>query len=155
MEVLKWLFGEYPQYIVAVLIIYGLGISVLRTYVFIRTQYWEAKKSYMSALFNYCEEVSDIVGRLRSSDTYPADKAAAFWAYYFGKLILVEDMNLEKKMVAFGRLLESVNATNYAEKKKTLHNAALEVSGACRDLIKASWSLSIVPWDDLREKTRR
>jgi hypothetical protein len=34
-----------------------------------------------------------------------------------------------------------------------LMNLALTVSGACRDLIKASWGLSMAPWKQLETQT--
>ena len=144
---------KYPRYTIIVLIAYGVGVTLVSAYTFVRSSYLEAKKPYLSAIFTYCEGISDTVARIARSGEYPNKQVEDFWSYYLGKLILVEDKNLEGKMIAFGAKLDSINPSNYATEKDQLRRLALGVSGACRDLIKDSWSLSITPWDDLRKAT--
>ena len=142
---------KYPKYTIAILFLYSLLITGTSVVSFFYTSYYEAKKPYLTAVFTYCEEVSDTVARIRSASAFPQKSIDDFWAYYFGKLVIVEDQNLSSKMVAFGNILNEVNKANYTDKKKMLHSPALAVSGACRDLIKQTWSLSIVPWKDVQK----
>ena len=57
-------------------------------------------------------------------------------------------------MVQYRNILVNVTPENFATEKEKLHNAALGISGACRDLIKATWQLSIVPWADVQKPAR-
>ena len=59
------------------------------------------------------------------------------------------------KMVAYKEVLETVNPSNYSERKLLLERPAYAISGACRDLIKKSWDLSITPWSDLQRERPR
>jgi hypothetical protein len=131
----------------AILVIYSAVITIAYFY----KAYYEAKKPYLSAVFAYCEDVSDIVARIRSSEEFPRDKVQSFWAYYYGKLVLVEDENLAGTMVAYGNVLRDITPENFLKEKEKLHNPALAVSGACRELIKATWKLSIVPWAEIAQ----
>jgi hypothetical protein len=58
-------------------------------------------------------------------------------------------------MVAYKKVLETISPSNYAERKLQLQRPAYEISGACRDLIKKSWELSIAPWSDLQSQRSR
>lgn len=59
------------------------------------------------------------------------------------------------KMVAYKEVLETVNPSNYSERKLQLERPAYAISGACRELIKKSWDLSIAPWSDLQRERPR
>jgi hypothetical protein len=56
---------------------------------------------------------------------------------------------------AYKDVLETINPSNYSERKLQLQRPAYEISGACRDLIKQSWDLSIAPWSDLQKERPR
>jgi hypothetical protein len=58
-------------------------------------------------------------------------------------------------MVAYKEVLETVNPSNYSERKLQLERPAYAISGACRGLIKKSWDLSIAHWSDLQRERPR
>ena len=58
-------------------------------------------------------------------------------------------------MVAYKDVLVTINPSNYSERKLKLEQPAYAISGACRDLIKKSWELSIAPWSDLQSQRSR
>ena len=77
---------KYPNTIVLLLIcVLVTGASVVT---FFYSAYYEAKKPYLTAVFKYCEDVSDTAARIRSTNAYPGDKVEDFMAYYFGRLSL-------------------------------------------------------------------
>ena len=142
---------KYPKYAIVLLLIYSVLVTGASVVTFFYTNYYEAKKPYLTAVFKYCEDVSDTVGRIPWASQYPTDKVQDFWAYYHGKLVIVEDRNLASKMVDYGRVLRETTPANFSEQKYLLNGPALAVAGACRDLIKATWALSIVPWVDVQK----
>jgi len=58
-------------------------------------------------------------------------------------------------MVAYKEVLETVNPSNYSERKLQLEQPEYAISGACRYRIKKSWELSIAPWSDLQSQRSR
>jgi hypothetical protein len=54
-------------------------------------------------------------------------------------------------MVKLGKILKATTKDNFAAQRETLQTRALQVSGACRDLIRKSWKLSIRPWSELQK----
>jgi hypothetical protein len=143
------LIKQLPDYAVVIVLIYGAVIAIAYFY----KAYYEAKKPYLTAVFTYCQDISEIVARIRSSDEFPGAEIQKFWAYYYGRLVIVEDENLAGKMVQYGKILLAITPENFSKEKEKLHNPALAVSGACRELIRATWRLSIVPWAKI-EKSR-
>jgi hypothetical protein len=148
------LIGQYPGYTLALTLAYVTATLVIGGYRAFYSAFLEAKKDYLAKLAAYCEEVSDTVAQIVASDEYPKQHINKFWAYYYGKLILVEDENLENKMVDLGTVLEKTTEQSFRDRRKEIANAVLEVSGACRDLLKKSWKLAIVPWRDLQRKSQ-
>ena len=141
-----------PQITLSVMIIYVAATAVVAAVRWLHSAYFEAKKDYLIKLAAYCEDVSDIGGRIAGSNYYPNEQIEKFWVYYYGKLVLVEDEKLETVMVNLGNILVKTTQQNYAEQRADIEGAVLAVSGACRDLVKRSWRLAIVPWKDLQAK---
>ena len=73
---------KYPRYTIIVLIAYGVGVTLVSAYTFVRSSYLEAKKPYLSAIFTYCEGISDTVARIARSGEYPNKQVEDFWSYY-------------------------------------------------------------------------
>jgi len=146
---------KYPQYTLILIAIYAMATTLVAGYRWIYSAIYEAKKDYLAKLVTYSEDVSETVAKIATSTSYPREEIGKFWAYYYGKLILVEDDILERKMIAFGVVLETVTEDHYGTRTEQdvekIKDAALDVSGACRDLIKKSWRLSIIPWQDLQK----
>jgi len=153
-ELIKTLFDQSPKVAIALLCVYSFLLTCFALYKLIVSIFFEAKKDYLTKLSSYCESVSDIVARIAIADDYPATLIKEFWAYYFGKLILVEDFPLEEAMVNFGEVIKQTNKDNFDKQRKVLEEHALAVSGACRDLMKMTWKLSIRPWSDFRARQR-
>jgi hypothetical protein len=95
-----------------------------------------------------------VTGSIAASDVYPKEQINRFWVYYYGKLILVEDINLERKMVDLGSVLKMTSEQNFEDQRDEIRGLVLAVSGACRDLLKNSWQLAIAPWRDLQAKSQ-
>jgi hypothetical protein len=146
------LIEKYPTATLCLIIAYVAVTAVVAAYRWFYSAYSEAKKDYLQKLALYCEDVSDLVGQIAASNDYPKEKIEKFWTYYYGKLILVEDENMETVMVSLGSVLEDTTPQNYAEQREDIEDAVLAVSGACRDLIKGTWNLAIAPWRDLQAK---
>jgi hypothetical protein len=153
-ELFKTVSDQSPKFAIVLLILYSFFLTCFALYKLIASIYFEAKKDYLTKLSSYCESVSDIVARIAIADDYPSNLIKEFWAYYFGKLILVEDFPLEAAMVDLGKVLKNTNKDNFDKKRKKLEKGALAVSGACRDLMKMTWKLSISPWSDFRARQR-
>ena len=143
---------KYPRYTIAILLVYALLVSSYAVYSLVRSSYIELKKPYLENLAEACGNISEIAARISRSESYPANKVEDFWSYYWGRLVLFEDNNLIGKMVAYKKVLETINPSNYSERKLQLEQPAYAISGACRDLIKESWKLSIAPWSDLQSQ---
>jgi len=146
---------KYPRYTIAILLVYALLVSAYTIYSSVRSYYIELKRPYLEDLAEACGNISEIVARISRSESYPTDKVEDFWSYYWGRLVLFEDSNLVSKMIAYKDVLETINPSNYSERKLQLQRPAYEISGACRDLIKKSWDLSIAPWSDLQKERPR
>jgi hypothetical protein len=71
---------------------------------------------------------------------------AAFWRLYWGPLALVEDTNVSRAMIQFGKALEA-NAS-----QGELKIYALELAHACRDSIAESWKITLSNVDTSRFK---
>jgi hypothetical protein len=143
------LIKKYPRYTIAILLVYALLVSTYTIYSSVRSYYIELKKPYLEDLAEACGNISEIAARISRSDLYPTDKVEDFWSYYWGRLVLFEDDNLARKMVDYKNVLATIDQSNYAKKKLDLQKPAYAISGACRDLIKSIWGLSIAPWSDL------
>jgi hypothetical protein len=143
-----------PGLAVGLLIIYSLALTCFAIYKLIISIYFDAKKDYLTKLSTYCENISEIVAKIAIAGAYPAILIKQFWEYYYGKLILVEDEALEGAMVELGDVLQVIDEENYQEWRAELEAGALAVSGACRDLMKKTWMLSIVPWKDLQRRRK-
>ena len=146
---------KYPRYTIAILLVYALLVSAYTAYSSVRSYYIELKKPYLEDMAEACGNISEIAARISRSDSYPKDKVEDFWSYYWGRLALFEDTNLARKMVDYGKVLDTTNPSNYAENKPQLEQRAYAISGACRDLIRRSWDLSIAPWSDLEKERQR
>ena len=131
---------KYPRYTIAILLVYALLVSAYTIYSSVRSYYIELKKPYLEDLAEACGNISEIVARISRSESYPTDKVEDFWSYYWGRLVLFEDSNLVGKMIAYKDVLETINPSNYSERKL---------------LIKKSWDLSIAPWSDLQKERPR
>jgi hypothetical protein len=143
------LIKKYPRYTIAILLVYALLVSTYTIYSSVRSYYIELKKPYFEDLAEACANISEIAARISRSKTYQADKVEDFWSYYWGRLVLFEDDNLARKMIDYGNLLDTIDPSNYSENKQQLQRRAYAISGACRELIKSIWGLSITPWSDL------
>ena len=146
---------KYPRYTIAILLVYALLVSSYAVYSLVRSSYIELKKPYLENLAEACGNISEIAARISRSEFYPKDKVEDFWSYYWGRLVLFEDSDLIGKMVDYKNVLETSNESNYSERKLQLEKKAYAISGACRDLIKKSWDLSIAPWSDLQKERPR
>jgi hypothetical protein len=117
---------KYPRYTIAILLVYALLVSAYTIYSSVRSYYIELKKPYLEDLAEACGNISEIVARISRSESYPADKVEAFWSYYWGRLVLFEDSNLVGKMIAYKDVLETINRSNYSERKLQLQRPAYE-----------------------------
>jgi hypothetical protein len=137
------LYKNFPVVAIAVLLLYGVGV----TYKLFTSIYFDAKKDYLTKLLRYCESISEIVSKIAIAKSYPTELIEEFWKYYYGKLILVENKELEKQMVALAKILRRTDKKNFETQRIELKSSALSVSGACRELIKSSWRSWFVPWE--------
>jgi hypothetical protein len=144
----------YPRYTIAILLVYALLVSAYTIYSSVRSYYIELKKPYL-------EDLAEVRQHQRNRGAHfpfgllPGGQGRRLLVVLLGRLVLFEDSNLVSKMVAYKEVLETVNPSNYSERKLQLERPAYAISGACRDLIKKSWDLSIAPWSDLQRERPR
>ena len=123
----------------------------------------ELRKPFNDAQLTLCKEASDAAATLASvepiTDTDrigPTDKVEDAWRVarirfeqlYWGSLAIVEDENVEDRMVKFRTLLshhEDEMRTNKFNVgiRWVIQNAALDIAHACRGLVSKTWQISL------------
>jgi hypothetical protein len=112
--------------------------------------YWNYKKSdqdrkqpFLNVQLNVCVKVADNVGIIVGSSDDEKRKLAIdeFWRLYWGELSLVEDRNVEEKMVNFAEVIQKLEKNDVD--LLHLRKYALELSDALRALILASWNVKL------------
>jgi hypothetical protein len=141
----------------------GIIVAIAAVIAYYETATREQKKPFREAQLNLCREASDTAATLASiiprpalSPAAPTDKIEDPWGVarvrfeqlYWGSLAIVEDLDVEEKMVIFLKLLlanekEIRAGALVANKSGELQQAALRISHACRALVSQSWRLEL------------
>lgn len=148
----KQIFERWPRAAIYILAIYAIGYSVYFAYETYRKNLYEAEHSYVQGIFDQCLAASDTTARIATATSRPEKDIADFWALYYGKLVVIENEAVAGAMREFGESVRQKVSFQSDVGDTKLINLALTVSGACRDLIKSSWGLSIAPWSTLETK---
>jgi hypothetical protein len=149
MDAWKQIFDKWPRASIYLLIAYVILYSAFTAYETYRKNTYEAERTFVQAIFDQCSVASDMVARIAtatSSSPELGHEIERFWTLYYGKLVIVENNAVANAMKSFGNKLREHPALG----ERDLLEKALTVGGACRDLIKASWGLSMAPWKDLQ-----
>ncbi len=97
-----------------------------------RKPYWERQ---IALYFDATAAAGTLASATEGAERDAAE--AKFWQLYYGPLALVEDLQVEKAMVAFGNcLLEDCT-------QRELQRASLALAHACRESLGDSWSLQL------------
>jgi hypothetical protein len=137
-------------------VVFALFITgVFYLYSFTQSQYRESRKDFLVLQMNTIREIVDITSRMSISNDEKEKQALVekFWDFYFGKLTLVEDVNLARAMVTFARTIsedstrQKVDHFNFNEMtNRPMNRAALSVAWAGRDVIYRGWTQSFLPF---------
>jgi hypothetical protein len=151
MDAWKELFKRWPRLSIYGLILYFVFYSLYFAYETYRKNTYDAERPYIENLFSECLATSDVAARIATAVDYPANEIKEFWRKYYGKLVIFEDETVAVAMKSFGDGLskKGKESFNPDTQDKNLLKLSLTLAGACRDLIKATWGLSMVPWKKL------
>jgi hypothetical protein len=120
----------------------------------------ELQKPFNDIQLSLCKDASESAATIASlqppSSPTQADKLQDPWhqarirfeQLYWGSLAIVENRNVEQKMVAFrkGMLAQETPAPESKREGQpagSLQVAALDLAHACRDLVSKTWQLSL------------
>jgi hypothetical protein len=151
MEFWKTLIEKWPRMTVYALVIYAVGYSALYAYESYRKNIYEAEKPYIQGLYDECLNASELSAKISTAPNYSEDDIRDFWTLYYGKLVIFENDAVAKSMAEFG---DALNETTFGEDNEKLRTKSLTIAGACRDLIRDTWNLSISPWQSLDVKVK-
>jgi len=154
MDASKEFFKRWPTASLYALILYFVAYSAYYAYETYRKNAYEAERPYIQNLFDQCLATSDLVARIASAVKYPESEIREFWATYYGKFVIIENDEVADAMKKFAAKLQYSNQGSFGElaDQRELTKASLALAGACRDLIKSSWDLSMQPWKKLEAK---
>ncbi|MEG3792423.1 hypothetical protein V1318_20070 [Lysobacter sp. CCNWLW3] len=95
----------------------------------------EATRPFLEKQLELYAEAARVCARIASGHG-GTDAVARFWELYWGELALVENRQVEAKMVRFGQALEYM-----PEDRSELRQRALELAAACRASLARSWGV--------------
>lgn len=95
----------------------------------------EATRPFLEKQLDLYAEAARVCARIASAHD-GADTVARFWELYWGELALVENREVEAKMVRFGQALQYM-----PEDRSELRHRALELAAACRASLARSWGV--------------
>jgi hypothetical protein len=95
----------------------------------------ERQQPFIDAQMRYYFEAAETAAQIPRSEGSARDKLARrFWQLYWGPMAVVEDQEVEKAMVAYGRQLRIEPADS-----AMLENLSLGVARACRSSLQRLW----------------
>jgi hypothetical protein len=96
----------------------------------------EAKRPYLERQLALYEQATVSAAQVTVLPDGPElDRAKeTFWTLYWGSLAMVEDTDVEREMVAFGRALEVAPSD-----RPSLKQLALSLADTCRRSLSSSW----------------
>jgi hypothetical protein len=141
----------------------GIFVGVAAVIAYYETASRELKKPFNDAQLSLCREASDTAATLASVAPRPSVNALGptekiedawqlarirFEQLYWGSLAIVENGDVEAKMVRFRGMLipreSEIRAGSLADaQRSSLQQAALNISHACRALVSESWQLKL------------
>jgi hypothetical protein len=145
---------KYPRYTIAILLVYALLVSAYTIYSSVRSYYIELKKPYLEDLAEACGNISEC-GAHFPLGILPHGQGRRLLVVLLGAARALRGHQSREQDDRLQNVLETINPSNYSERKLQLEQPAYAISGACRDLIKKSWELSIAPWSDLQSQRSR
>ena len=95
----------------------------------------EATRPFLEKQLDLYAEAARVCVRIASAHD-GAGAVARFWELYWGELALVENREVEAKMVRFGQALQYM-----PEDRSELRHRALELAAACRASLARSWGV--------------
>jgi hypothetical protein len=101
---------------------------------FLRTQSVEAAKPYLERKLKWCEEAVEGAAAIATATSRDPDVVVRFWQLYWGVMGMVENDDVTKAMIAFGRGLDA------SAKPSELQGLSLALAHACRAEMASSWS---------------
>ena len=103
----------------------------------------EATRPFLEKQLDLYAEAARVCARIASAHD-GAGAVARFWELYWGELALVENREVEAKMVRFGQALQYM-----PEDRSELRHRALELAAACRASLARSWGVDVWVAPDL------
>jgi hypothetical protein len=137
----KQIFDRWPRASIYLLALYFVGYSAFTAYETYRKNTYEAERPFVQAIFDQCLSAAETTARIATATSRLPEQEQIFWTLYYGKLVIIENNAVASAMKDFGQQLRN--------NPNDLRTQALKVAGACRDLIKRSWGLSMEPWKQL------
>jgi hypothetical protein len=129
----------------------GLGSALL---VYWLQQRQKNRKPFLQRQLDLCFRATEAAASLASEvNTDKWDEArATFWQLYWGPLSIVESPEVERAMVALGKLVPRAKVDSPTLPMTALQIPSYELAHAARELILKSWHVHLSPLDDLRKK---
>ncbi len=111
-------------------------------------QQHEAQRPFLERQLKHYFEASEAASKVANlpDGVLRAEAVQGFWQLYWGPLAVVEDSEVERAMVNFGRALQS-NAAD----RPALQHASLELAHACRGSLEKQWGAQLGELQNLRE----
>ena len=130
----------------------SLGTALIGIWQFGAKQSQANKQPFLEQQLAISIEATDTAARLATdTDVDEWEKARqAFWRLYWGRLALVEDPEVEARMVQLGRLIPTAPIAADRLPLKELQVPALELAHAARRLILKSWGVKLPPLEGER-----
>lgn len=95
----------------------------------------EATRPFLEKQLELYAEAARVCARIASAHDHDT-AVARFWELYWGELALVENREVEARMVHFGQALQYM-----PEDRSELRQRALELAAACRASLARSWGV--------------
>jgi hypothetical protein len=143
----------------------AIALGLWAAFTYYDTANRDVQKSFNDAQLALCKEASDAAATLASvtplpipdnAAIKPTDKIEDAWRIarvrfeqlYWGSLAIVENSDVESRMVEFRTLLTSHEEEMRADKlnvglRPFIRNAALNIAHACRDLVSKTWQINL------------
>jgi hypothetical protein len=114
----------------------AIFLAIFALFGYLITAERESRSKFLEKQLDICADIAEIVGTLATQASSEEWLKAfnKFWSYYWGRLGVFENTEIERRMVEFGDVLWNVQAFD-------LHHPALCVAHTCKAQARASWSV--------------
>jgi len=116
--------------ITALIAIIGLIFGIIR---FVHIQEIEASKPFLEKKLEWCIEATETASSIANAKGSTETEEKRFWELYWGVMGMVENEEITKAMIAFGKELKA---------RQNLQKKSLDLAHACRTEMANDWSSS-------------